>query len=278
VIAIAGGLGAAFAWALTTLCSARASRTIGALPTLAWVMPVGLVPALAAVLVAGGDAPQGDQVGWLALSGLGNVAGLGLVYAAMRRGQVGVIAPISSTEGAVAAAIAITLGESVSPGVGAALALAVAGVVLAASARGTEGRTRPSAVALACGAALAFGASIYATGRVSQDVSIAWAILPARAVGVVFVSLPLLAARRLPRPGSATTLVVVTGLAEVAGFALYAVGARHDIAVAAVLASQFAALAVIGAVVLYRERLTRWQTAGIVLIAVAVAALSALRA
>jgi drug/metabolite transporter (DMT)-like permease len=133
-------------------------------------------------------------------------------------------------------------------------------------------------VALACGAALAFGASIYATGRVSQDVSIAWAILPARAVGVVFVSLPLLAARRLPRPGSATTLVVVTGLAEVAGFALYAVGARHDIAVAAVLASQFAALAVIGAVVLYRERLTRWQTAGIVLIAVAVAALSALRA
>jgi drug/metabolite transporter (DMT)-like permease len=133
-------------------------------------------------------------------------------------------------------------------------------------------------VAFACCAALAFGASIYATGRVSRDLSIAWAMLPARAVGVAFVSLPLLALRRLPGPGTATRLVVVTGLAEVAGFALYALGARHDIAVAAVLASQFAALAVIGAVVLYRERLTRWQTVGIVLIAVAVAALSALRA
>jgi drug/metabolite transporter (DMT)-like permease len=278
VIAIAGGLGAALAWALTTLCSARASRTIGALTTLAWVMPVGLVPAVAAVLLAGGDAPEGSEWGWLALSGLGNVAGLGLVYAAVRRGQVGVVAPISSTEGAVAAVIAIALGETVSPGVGAALGLAVAGVVLAAAARGTAGRTSPSAVAFACGAALAFGASIYATGRVSQDVSIAWAILPARAVGVVLVTLPLLAVRRLRSPAPATGVVVVTGLAEVAGFASYAVGARHDIAVAAVLASQFAALAAIGAFALYRERLTRWQTAGIVLIAIAVAALSALRA
>lgn len=278
MIAIVGGLGAAFAWALTTLCSARASRAIGALPTLAWVMLVGLVPAVVAVLVAGGDAPHGSELGWLSLSGLGNVAGLGLVYAAMRRGQVGVVAPISSTEGAVAAAIAIALGESVSPGVGAALALAVAGVVLAAAARGTEGRTRPGTVAFACCAALAFGASIYATGRVSQDLSIAWAMLPARAVGVAFVTLPLLALRRLRTPAPATRLVVVTGLAEVAGFASYAVGARHDIAVAAVLASQFAALAVIGSVVFYRERLTRWQTVGIVLIAIAVAALSALRA
>jgi drug/metabolite transporter (DMT)-like permease len=278
VIAIAGGLGAAFAWALATLCSARASRTIGAVPTLAWVMLVGLVPAVAVVLVAGGHAPQGSEIGWLALSGLGNVAGLGLVYAAMRRGQVGVVAPISSTEGAVAAAIAIVLGEHVSPGMGAALALAVAGVVLVAAAYGTAGRTRPSAVAFACCAAAAFGASIYATGRVSQDLSVAWAMLPARAVGVAFVTLPLLALRRLSGPGPATRLVVVTGLAEILGFALYAVGARHDIAVAAVLASQFAALAVIGSVVLYRERLTRWQTVGIVLIAIAVAVLSALGA
>ena len=34
---------------------------------------------------------------------------------------------------------------------------------------------------------------------------------------------------------------MITGLAEVAGFASYAVGARHGIAIAAVLASQFAA-------------------------------------
>jgi drug/metabolite transporter (DMT)-like permease len=279
VLAILGGLGAAFAWAATTLCSARASRSIGSIQTLAWVMLVGLVPALIAVAVAGGAAPHGSEVGWLVLSGVGNVAGLGLIYAAMRRGKVSIVAPIGSTEGAVAAVIAIALGEHLSPGVGAALAIAVAGVVLAGAAHGDEGRTAPAAIAFACCAALLFGASIYATGRVSQELSIAWALLPARAVGVLLVTLPLLLARRLTVPrGTTGALVVATGLAEVAGFASYALGARHGIAIAAVLASQFAALSAVGAVVLYKERLTRWQTIGIVLIAVAVALLSALRA
>jgi drug/metabolite transporter (DMT)-like permease len=278
VIAILGGLGAALAFAVTTLCSARASRSIGALATLGWVMLVGLVPAVVAVLAWGGAAPHGSQLGWLMVSGLGNVAGLALVYAAIRRGKVGVVAPITSTEGAVAAVIAIALGEEISAGVGISLAVVVVGIVLSAAAPGVEGRTSPAAVALACGAAAAFGVGIYATGRVSQELSIAWAMLPARALGVVLVTLPLLAAGRLPRPGKATRFVVITGLAEVAGFASYAAGARHGIAIAAVLASQFAALAAVGAYLLWRERLTRVQIAGIALIAVAVAALSVLRA
>ncbi len=278
MIAIVGGLGAAFAWAATTLCSTRASRTIGALPTLGWVMLVGLVPTLPAVLVAGGDAPDAGGLGWLAVSGFGNVAGLALVYAGLRRGKVGVVAPIASTEGAVAAVIAVALGEQLPAGVGAALGIVVVGIVLTASARGTEGRTSPVAIALAAGAALSFGVSIYATGRVSQELSIAWALLPARLVGVVFITIPLAATRRLVLTRPAAPLVVATGLAEVAGFACYAVGARHGIAIAAVLASQFAALAALGALVLYRERLSRAQVAGLVLIAVGVAVLGALRA
>lgn len=278
MIAIIGGLGAALAWAATTLCSTRASRTIGAMPTLGWVMLVGLVPTIPAVLVAGGDPPQGSSLGWLAASGFGNVAGLALVYAAVRRGKIGIVAPITSTEGAVAALLAVALGEQLSPGVGAALGIVVVGVVLAAAARGTEGRTSPVAIGLAFGAALAFGISIYATGRVSQELSIAWAILPARVVGVVLITLPLAATRRLRLTRSAAPFVVATGLAEVAGFACYAVGARHGIAIAAVLASQFAALSAIGAYVFFRERLSRVQIAGIVVIAVGVAVLSALRA
>jgi len=278
LIAILGGLGAAVAWATTTLCSARASRTIGAVQTLAWVMLVGLVPAGIAVLAASGSSPHGSSIGWLAAAGFGNVAGLGLVYASVRRGKVGVVAPIASTEGAVAAVVAVALGEHLSAGVAVALGAAVVGVVLAASARGAEERTALAAVVFATGAALLFGLSIYATGRVSQELSIAWALLPPRVVGVAFVTLPLVALRRLALPRGATVFVVATGLAEVAGAAAYAVGARHGIAVAAVLASQFAALSALGAFVFYRERLTRVQVAGIVVIACAVAALSGLRA
>jgi drug/metabolite transporter (DMT)-like permease len=278
VIAIVGGLGAAFAWAATTLCSTRASRAIGVFPTLGWVMLVGLVPTVPAVLAAGGPAAAGSSLGWLLASGLGNVAGLALVYAGVRRGKVGIVAPISSTEGAVAAVLAVALGEQISPGVGAALGIVVVGVVFAASVKGTEGPTSPAAIALACCAAGAFGVSIYATGRVSQELSIAWAILPARMVGVALITVPLAVAHRLRLTRSAALFVVATGLAEVGGFACYAVGARHGIAIAAVLASQFAALAAIGAYVFFKERLSRVQVAGIVVIALGVAILSALRA
>lgn len=278
MIAIAGGLGAALAWAASTLFSARASRTLGVFPTLAWVMLVGLVPSVAAVLAAGGRAPHGGSLGWLAASGCGNVAGLAFIYAGFRRGKIGVVSPIASTEGAVAAVIAISLGEQLSAGVGAALGLVVAGVVLAAAAPSVDGEASSRAVLLAIGAALSFGVSIYATGRIGQELSIAWALLPPRAVGVAAITLPLAVSRGLRLTRAAVPYVVGAGLAEVVGFAAYAEGARHGIAIAAVLASQFAAVAALGAVALFRERLSRPQVAGILLIAGAVAALSALRA
>ena len=212
------------------------------------------------------------------MSGIGNVVGLGLIYAAFRGGKVGVVTPIASTEGAVAAVIAVALGEHLAPGVGAALGVVGVGVVLAAAARGSEGRTSTRVIALAAAAALSFGVGLYATGRASNELAIAWVILPARLIGTLAVAVPLAAAGRLAVTRTAVPYVVGAGLAEVIGFASYAAGARHGIAIAAVLASQFAALAALGALVLYRERLTRAQVAGIAVIAIGVAVLSALRA
>ena len=278
MIAVAGGLGAALAWAAAALFSARASRAIGVASTLAWVMLIGLAVALPAVLLAGGHTPDGGAIGWLAGSGIGNVVGLGLIYAAFRSGKVGVVTPIASTEGAVAAVIAVALGEHLAPGVGAALGVVGIGVVLAAAAHGSEGRTSTRVIVLASTSALSFGVSLYATGRASNELAIAWTILPARLIGTLAVAVPLAAAGRLAVTRTAAPYVIGAGLAEIGGFASYAVGARHGIAIAAVLASQFAAVAALGALILYRERLTRAQVAGIAVIAVGVAALSALRA
>lgn len=119
---------------------------------------------------------------------------------------------------------------------------------------------------------------LYATARVSEALPLVWALVPARVVGVVAVALPLVASRRLRITGAAVPLVIVSGLCEVAGFASYAIGARHGIAVAAVLASQFAAVAAVAAFLLFHERLTRLQLAGVTAIALGVAIVSALQA
>ena len=282
MIAVVGGLGAALAWAVTTLSASRASPLIGPWATLGWVMLIGLVLVGPVALAEGKpDALDGGAVVWLAIAGLGNVGGLLLVYGGLRIGKVGVVAPISSSEGAVAALIAVVAGEHLGAWTAVALLVIAAGIVLAArppAEREEAGRDDPRAALLALGAALAFGASLYATGRASLDLPIAWAVLPPRLLGVVLVTIPFAVAGRLRLTRQATPYVAASGVAEVAGFVSYAVGARHGIAVAAVLASQFAAIAAVGAAVLFKERLTRVGVAGVVVIAVGVAVVSALQA
>lgn len=251
---------------------------IGAPSTLAWVMLVGFV--VAAPLTAAEGVPEGldsRALWWLAVAGAGNVGGLLLQYAALRAGMVSIVAPVVSTEGAIAAVLAVVAGEALGVGVGVTLAVIVAGVLLASAAPGRDedGDARRT-VLLAGGAALAFGASLYAIARVSEELPLVWTLLPARVIGVAAVALPFVLSGRLRLTRAALPFVVGSGLAEVAGVASYALGARDGIAVSAVLASQFAAIAVLFAYLLFRERPTRLQFAGIAAVAVGVGVLSAL--
>ncbi len=280
MIAILGGLGAALAWTVAALCSSRASRMVGVGSTLSVVMLTGLVLTLPFVAVEG--LPPGLDAGvggWLVLVGAGNVIGLVFLYAGLRIGKVGVVAPIASTEGAVTAAIAVAAGERIGTPAGVALGVIVVGVVLAATTRGgvcvDPARSR-RAVLFAIGAALWFGAGLYAAGRISTEIPVGWILLPTRAMGVLFVALPLVVRSRLHVTRGALPLLIAAGIAEVVGVASYAIGARHGIAVAVVMASQYAAIATIAAYLLFRERLTPIQIGGVAAIAVGVAAISVL--
>lgn len=280
MVAILGGLGAALMWATTTMTSSRASRLIGAEPVLAWVMLIGLL--VVGPVAAWHGVPDGldwRAAGYLAVSGIGNVVGLLLTYRAYRIGKVGIIAPITSTEGAVAALIAVAAGAHLSVAEGITLGIISVGIVLAAvaSAETEVARTHHwMSVAYASGAALVFGASLYATGHVAGTLPVAWVILPARLLGVAAITIPLLARRRLTLPRSSLPLVVVCGLAEVAGFVSFTLGSRDSLPVTAVIASQFAGLSVVAAYVLFRERLLRIQIVGVAAIAVGVGVLTAL--
>lgn len=279
MIAVLGGLGAAFCWAGALLTASRATRLLDPSSVLAWVMLTGFVVVVPAALASGiPDELGATQLGWLALAGAGNVAGLLFNYRALRVGMVSIVGSISSTEGAIAALIAIAAGETIGPGVGVTLLVIAVGVVLAALVP-TESAGDPRRAAVLAGiAALCFGAGLYATARVSDELPLVWALVPARVLGVAAVTLPLAVTSRLVLARAAVPFVVASGLCEVGGFACYALGSRHGIAVAAVLASQFAAVAAVAAYLLFHERLTRLQLAGVVAIAAGVAALTALQA
>jgi drug/metabolite transporter (DMT)-like permease len=282
VLAILGGLGAAGFWTVTTLCSARASRLIDPPSVLAWVMIIGFLVTVPAAAINGIPSNlDGSSAIWLVLAGTGNVAGLLVAYEALRIGKVGIASPVMSTEGAIAALIAVLAGEALGRATGLALIVIALGIVAVATGAGGEeapGLHDLRAFLLACVAAICFGTALYATGRASAELPLVWAVLPPRVVGVAVVAIPLVVASRIRLTRRAVPLVVADGLAEVGGFFSYALGARHGIAITAVLGSQFAVISAIAAYLLFGEKLGRLRIAGVVVTAIGVAALSALQA
>ncbi len=310
MIAIIGGLGAAALWATSTLCSSRSSRMIGSRVVIGWVMVVGLIVGFPLALASPGPTElTPEMLGLMFLAGVCYVAGLNLTYAALSIGKVSVVAPIVATEGAIAAVIAVALGDTIGLTAGVMLILIAVGVVLAsleparpevpvggieitadalegpAIADGpeafslttrtpTDAETRRAAI-LSVSAALIFGVGLVASGKAAGLVPVAWVAVAARLIGTVAVTLPLIAQRRFIVTRAALPLVLIAGTGEVFGSMLSAWGSRDSIAITAVLGSQFAAIAAVVAFLLFGERLSRVQVIGVVLIAGGVTALAA---
>jgi drug/metabolite transporter (DMT)-like permease len=294
VIAILGGLGAALSWAIATLSSSRSSRMIGASSVLAWVMIVGFLAGLIPAILVVPTAPLLDawQVAGLIVTGLSYTAGLLLAYLALSVGRVSIVAPITSTEGAATAVIAILLGEAISAPTAIILAVLAVGIVLASIEKAADPAEDPfsdgarrthdpaknrRAVLLAVSAAAAFSVGLVVSARLGGSVPLAWIVVAPRLVGMLVIALPLILRRRLRLTRRAAPLVVVSGVLEALGTVLFVIAAQDGIATAAVLASQFAAIAAVGGFLLFGERLARVQVVGIVVIAIGVAVLAFLR-
>jgi drug/metabolite transporter (DMT)-like permease len=313
VIAIVGGLGAAILWAGATLASSRSSRMIGSRVVLAWVMVVGLVIGLPFGVATGVPtdlAPASAAL--LLVAGLCYAGGLFSAYTALTVGKVGIVAPIVATEGAIAALIAVALGDELAAGAAILLGLIVVGVVLssieparpdviagdfeiaadaidgpapvippvvvaiAAPAPPVHVEDTRKAILFAVAAAIIFGVGLVATGKAAVDVAPIWVAISVRLVGLVIVVLPLVAQRRMVLTRAALPLVLIAGTGEIIGSTLSAWGSSVNIAITAVLGSQFAAIAAVLAFLLFGERLSRTQVLGVILIVAGVSALGAI--
>ena len=280
MIAVLGGLGAATAWMLTTLCARRSTRLVGPYAGVAWVMLVGIVIMTPLALATGRpEALDAASGAWAAAGGLGAVCGLVAVYAGLRVGQIGIVAPIAATEGAIAALIAIAFGEEVGLAAGLLLALIVAGVVLASAAPGHDGERGAAAGAWWGGAAaVCFGVSLYSIGRVGDELGAVWTLFGVRLVALLVLVLPLVVLRRMPLVRAAVPFVAIAGVLELVGGVSFIWGAGDSVAVAAVVASQYAAMLVAIGYLALGERLGRWQAVGVAVVLVGVALLAAVQA
>ena len=278
--AFIGGAITALFFTGAILSSTRATRMVGPVATLAGVMLVSAVVSAPVVLLTTVGTPfPTDALFWLFLAGAGNVGGLLSEYIGLRTGKVGVVGALAAAEGAVAAVLAVIAGEVLGPVAAVGVAAVGLGVVLTALSpdpvdiEPSNGRTR-SAVLFGAIAGLAFGASLYATGRLGATLPVGWALVPPRAIGVVAITLPAIATGRFRIARPARKYVIAAGVCEVGGFMTFALSAADSIAVTSALAAQFASLAAIVAWLRFGEHLSRRQWLGVATVGIGVVVLA----
>jgi drug/metabolite transporter (DMT)-like permease len=229
---------------------------------------VAIAPAAAFV-----DLPAWSADGVLLAVGVGAMSTLAYLvgFTAFLEGAVAIVIPIVACEGAVAAVIAVAAGERLSPMAAAFLPVAVLGVVLASMGRG-GGR---AAVLPAVAAALLWGGILVLSAPVADELGVYWAFLIIRASALLF-TLPFALARHAALLWTTDWWrVAVWGLGDSAAYLLFVAAAdRGPVAVASVLAAQFATVGVIAGVLSGERPLTR-QRVGIGLVIVAVTAIAA---
>jgi drug/metabolite transporter (DMT)-like permease len=281
MIAVLGGLGAAVAWALATLAGARAARVIGPWSTTALVVFIGLLVTLPVLLLEPPAEPLTTEgLAWLTVAGLGYAVGMIFNYSALSGGKVAVTAPIVSTEGSIAAVLAVLTGEAASPLLVVMLVTIAVGVFVVSLQPGggadvlAGGGSRY--VVFAVVSAAIFGLGLYGAGRASDLVPPSLVVIAGRVAGVLVITLPLALTRKLRFERQVLPLLLVAGVAEAAGMYLFAWGAAESIAVASVLSTQFAVMAALVAHAL-GERISSRQWAGVVAVTVGVVVITITR-
>ena len=268
------GVAVAVIWGLPDVALSRATKSVGIVGTVIGSIAIGLALTLPLAFFAG--VPDVSPRGALLVVGMGALTLLGYLvgFSAFKVGKVSVVAPIIACEGAVAATVSILLGESMDLRVLLLLPVAILGVILAAMGGGENGAG--SGALRASIAAVIWGGILLMAAPVADEVGVIWGFLLVRLVALLIavpigLKLGVATHAKLDRKN-----VAIRGIGDSVASLLYVAAAdRGPVAVAGVLAAQFATVGAIAGVVILKERLRGRQWVGIVLVIVAVTLIAA---
>jgi drug/metabolite transporter (DMT)-like permease len=281
VLAAVLALASSISWGTADFLGGLQSRRHALLAVLVVSQSVAL--AILAVAVLAGAPTEHDTAATLWAAGVGGLGIVALVafYRALSIGTMSVVAPISATGVAIPVLVGLVSGERPGTLQVAGIALACAGVILAAreapaadAAARSAGRT---AIGLALLAAIGFGSFFAGMDQAEETGDVAWVLLCARVMDVVLLGAAAAVFRpRIPRGGAALGVIAAVGVLDLLANLLFVLAAgRGLLSVVGVLGSLYPAVTVILARFVLHERLTRTQNAGVLVTLAGVVALAA---
>jgi drug/metabolite transporter (DMT)-like permease len=263
------GLMAACCWAGVNVLATRVVRDSESTAFAFWFSFIELLlcvpPGL--LLLSSANVSLSDVL-WLALAGVGMAAAGRLLALAFRKGQLSVIGPLMSLEGAVAATLGIAVVGGASSLVAVGLVASAAGGLVVAFGAGRRGHLIDSYHALP--AAVGAGVALWAFTR--EPLSPLLALMITRVFGTAALVPTVSSWARPAHLRWIFVVVVLDGIADV----LFLLGARAgSLPATAVLAAQFGTLTAIGGVLRLKESLSRIQIAGLLILGAGVTVIAA---
>jgi drug/metabolite transporter (DMT)-like permease len=267
VLAIALALGSSMCWGVSDFLGGIQARRLSVLNLLLLSQAVGLVCLIVVVVARGSAPPHLVRLLPAAAAGIGGVAALTAFYRALAIGTMSIVAPISATGASVPVIVGIASGDHPAALQLVGILAAIAGVVLSSrdQSAGSQRQVARASVGLALLAALLFG--VYFVGmRSAARADVLWALLVARAAGVIGLLLAVTVSRRAVGAGRvALGTLAAIGLLDLGANGLYAIASRHGaLSEVGVAASLYPVATVLLARAVLGERVRRVQEAGIV--------------
>lgn len=278
MVAVALGLAASVSWGLADFIGGTKSRALDLLAVLVVSQGVALVVLLVAVLGRAEGPPAGESLAYAAAAGGAGIVGLAALYRGLAVGAMAVVAPIAALGAGIPVVVGIATGDRPGAVAVAGIALALAGVALAAREEAPEAGGARLAVGVGLAVVAAIGIGLFLLGMdVAADADVLWALLIARLTSVallcaaVWVARPDMAATR-PHLGA----VAAIGLLDLSANGLFALAATEGlVSVASVCSSLYPVVTILLARSILDERVRPAQAAGIALVMLGVVGIAA---
>ncbi|WUI29242.1 DMT family transporter [Mycobacterium sp. NBC_00419] len=272
-------LAAAIGYGVSDFVGGIASRRVAALRVVLISYPVAMVMLGVLAVVVGGTIST-PAVVWGLLCGVSQAFGVWWFYAALGSGPISVVSPLTAVLVAgVPVGVGLALGErpGVIAGVGTVLALIA---VVLVSREATDGdvslhRFTKTVAWLTIGSGLAFGLNFVLIHQAPVDAKM-WPLFFARisATAIVLTVAAFTGNFRAPQGVAMRLALAAAVLDAVSNVAMLLALQASMLSLAGVLMALYPAATVLLAIVVLRERVTRWQVAGMVLALAAVAMIS----
>lgn len=264
-------------WGVADFLGGLASRRAGPVQVLAVAYPAGAVLlTFIALFVIPGNLTLAVLPYALVAGTIGALA-IGLLYAALTRGPMGVVSPITAVmSGAVPVAAGLLRGESLDTLAIIGIVLAIAAVVLVSRESGhAHERTPMIALVLAMASGTAIGLYLTAIGLAPQDSGV-WVATIGRWVSTIAMVLTLvIVVRTFTRSTFPWMLAIVSGALDACANGIFQLATQRGLlAIVAVIGSLYPAATVMLARIFLHERLNRLQIFGVIAALAAAASLA----